>query len=112
MSAIQDQSLSHEKRVDLAVKAFREGQFRSANQAAQAYDVPQSTVSDRLRGLQSQRNVQINNRKLTPTEEESLIQWILSMDERGMPPTIAYTRRMANLLLSERGKDPVDENWV
>lgn len=34
------------------------------------------------------------------------------MDERGMPSTVAYTRRRANLLLSERGKDTVGENWV
>ncbi|KJZ70112.1 hypothetical protein HIM_10482 [Hirsutella minnesotensis 3608] len=54
----------------------------------------------------------MNNLKLTATEETALVQWILSMDERGMPPTVAYTRRMANLLLSERGKDPVGENWV
>ncbi|KAM4061094.1 DDE superfamily endonuclease [Hirsutella rhossiliensis] len=54
----------------------------------------------------------VNNLKLTATEETALVQWILSMDERGMPPTVAYTRRMANLLLTERGKDPVGENWV
>jgi len=112
MSATQDQSPSHEERVLLAVEAFRQGQFQSVNQAAEAYDVPQSTVSDRLHGLPSRRDAQINNRKLTPTEEASLVQWILSMDERGMPPTVAYTRRLANLLLSERDKDPVGENWV
>jgi len=54
----------------------------------------------------------MNNRKLTATEETALIQWILSIDERGMPPTVAYTRRMANLLLSERCQDTVGENWV
>ena len=106
MSAAQDQSLSSEERVLLAVEAFRQGQFQSANKAAQAHEVPQSTVSDRL------RDAQINNRKLTPAEEASLVQWILSMDERWMPLTVAYTRHMADLLLFERGKDPVDENWV
>jgi hypothetical protein len=57
-------------------------------------------------------DAQINSRKLTPKEEASLVQWILSMDKQGIPPKIAYTRRMANLLLSERGKDFVGENWV
>jgi hypothetical protein len=54
----------------------------------------------------------MSKRKLTVTEETALAQWILSMDERGMPPTVAYTRRMANLLLSERSQDNVGENWV
>ena len=112
MSIIQDHSPSHEERVLLAVEAFRQGQCKSINQAAEAYDVPPSTVSDRLHGLPSRRDAQINNRKLSPTEELSLVQWILSMDERGMPPTITYTRRLANLLLSERGEDSVGENWV
>ncbi|KAM3537962.1 hypothetical protein ARSEF1564_009125 [Beauveria bassiana] len=47
-----------------------------------------------------------------PSEEATLVQWILSMDERGMPPTMAYTRRMANLLLAARDESPVGENWV
>src|SRR5215471_12427259 len=110
MSATQDQPLSREERVLLAVEAFQQGAFESVNQAALAFDAPQSTVWDRLHGLQSQRDAQINNRKLTPTEEVSLVQWILSMDERGMPLTVAYTRRMTNLLLSERGEDAVGEN--
>jgi hypothetical protein len=101
MSSIQDQSLSHEERVDLAIEAFHQGQFQSINQAAHAYDVRQSTVSDRLHGLLSRRDAQFNNRKLTPTEEVFSVQWILSMDERGMSQTIASTRRMTDLLLSE-----------
>ncbi|KAM4062546.1 DDE superfamily endonuclease [Hirsutella rhossiliensis] len=112
MTATGDQSVPREERVLLAVRAYQQGQFKSTRKAAAAYDVPQSTVSDRLRGVIRRRDAQMNNLKLTATEETALVQWILSMDERGMPPTVAYTRRMANLLLSERGKDPVGENWV
>ncbi|KAM4067931.1 helix-turn-helix, psq domain-containing protein [Hirsutella rhossiliensis] len=107
MTATGDQSVPREERVLLAVRAYQQGQFKSTRKAAAAYDVPQSTVSDRLRGVIRRRDAQMNNLKLTATEETALVQWILSMDERGMPPTVAYTRRMANLLLSERGKDPV-----
>ncbi|KAM4061557.1 Tc5 transposase DNA-binding domain-containing protein [Hirsutella rhossiliensis] len=112
MTATGDQLVPREERVLLAVRAYQQGQFESTRKAAAAYDVPQSTVSDRLRGVIRRRDAQVNNLKLTATEETALVQWILSMDERGMPPTVAYTRRMANLLLSERGKDPVGENWV
>ncbi|KAM4065836.1 DDE superfamily endonuclease [Hirsutella rhossiliensis] len=104
MTATGDQSVPREERVLLAVRAYQQGQFKSTRKAAAAYDVPQSTVSDRLRGVIRRRDVQMNNLKLTATEETALVQWILSMDERGMPPTVAYTRRMANLLLSSEAK--------
>ncbi|KAM4061707.1 Tc5 transposase DNA-binding domain-containing protein [Hirsutella rhossiliensis] len=110
-TATGDQLVPRKERVLLAVRAYQQGQFESTRKAAAA-DVPQSTVSDRLRGVIRRRDAQVNNLKLTATEETALVQWILSMDERGMPPTVAYTRRMANLLLSERGEDPVRENWV
>lgn len=112
MAETGDPSIPSEERVRRAVKAYQDGQFESTRRAAVAYDVPQSTVSDRLRGVQPRRVAQMGNRKLTMTEEKALILWILSMDERGMPPTMTYTRRMANLLLSERGEGPVGENWV
>ncbi|KAM4067673.1 helix-turn-helix, psq domain-containing protein [Hirsutella rhossiliensis] len=93
MTEIRDQSIPREERVLLAVKAYQQGQFDSTHKAATAYDIPHSTVSGRLR-------------------ETALVQWVLSMDERGMPPTVVYTRRMANLLLSERGQETVGENWT
>ncbi|KJZ68588.1 hypothetical protein HIM_12021 [Hirsutella minnesotensis 3608] len=112
MSATLSQSIPREERVLHAVHAYQQGQLTSIRKAAIAYDIPPSTISDRLRGVPPRRDAQMNNQKLTVTEETALVQWILSMDERGMPPTVAYTRRMANLLLSERGKDLVGENWV
>ncbi|KAM4055391.1 helix-turn-helix, psq domain-containing protein [Hirsutella rhossiliensis] len=92
MTATGDQSVPREERVLLAVRAYQQGQFKSTRKAAAAYDVPQSTVSDRLRGVIRRRDAQMNNLKLTATEETALVQWILSMDERGMPPTVAYTQ--------------------
>ncbi|KAM4067761.1 DDE superfamily endonuclease [Hirsutella rhossiliensis] len=76
MTEIRDQSIP---RVLLAVKAYQQGQFDSTHKATTAYDVPQSTVSGRLR-------------------ETALVQWVLPMDERGMPLT--------------RGQETVGENWV
>ncbi|KAM4058337.1 helix-turn-helix, psq domain-containing protein [Hirsutella rhossiliensis] len=93
MTEIRDQSIPREERVLLAVKAYQQGQFDSTHKAATAYDVPQSTVSGRLR-------------------ETALVQWVLSMDERGMPPTVVYTRRMANLLLSEARPRNCRRDWV
>jgi len=40
------------------------------------------------------------NRRLTLAEEESLKQWILLIDRRGMPPRIATVRQIANILVA------------
>ena len=45
---------------------------------------------------------QVANRKLLPTEEKALLQWILSMGERGFPPRISTVRGIANILFSAR----------
>ena len=53
--------------------------------------------------------------KLTQLEEDSLIEWILSMDSRGAAPRTATVREMANILLAARGSHPpptVGKNWL
>ena len=52
------------------------------------------------------------SRKLTAAEEIALIQWIISMDNRGIAPTLAYIRIMADLLLASRGGQPTGKNFV
>jgi hypothetical protein len=52
---------------------------------------------------------------MTQNEEESLIRWILSMDQRGASPRPSHVREMANILLAKRGSATiltVGENWV
>lgn len=52
---------------------------------------------------------------MTQNEEESLVRWILSLDQRGAAPRPAYVREMANILLAQCGITPVQavgEKWV
>src|SRR5450755_3332255 len=71
-----------------------------------------------------QLNHQAPNRKLSITEETTLVQWILSIDQRGLAPRPDSVRQMANLLLEKRSNsnsnsdsnsDPnrqVGQRWV
>ena len=51
-------------------------------------------------------------------EEYTLVQWILDMDMRGMPPTKAFVHQMAELLLAEclidltHPESRIGKNWV
>ena len=117
--------LPHEERIQFAIEALRSGQIRGIRKAADAFDIPKSTLHERVKGGGTREHAQVRNRKLSPTEEEALIQWIQSMDD--LSPMIGYIRQMADLLVRERTSSvlldasvtstpvlatTVGENWV
>jgi hypothetical protein len=106
-----------EGRIALAIQAFKQGHISSLRAAAKAYDVPETTLRDRVKGIPARRDVVPNNRKLTTTEESTLIKLILSMDQRGLAPTKDTVHQMANLLLQKRSQDQanpmtIGQRWV
>jgi hypothetical protein len=107
---------SREGRLCLAVVSYQSNQKQSLRALAAAYDVPESTLRTRLRGTQPRSETVSVNRKLSPIEEQSLVQWILNLDQRGFPARIIDVRRMADALLAARGQDPppppTGKKWV
>ena len=103
-------------RLELAIQAVQKSQITSVRKAALSYDVPRSTLQDRLNGIKQRESANRTKRKLTETEEETLLQWILTMDKRGAPLRPTTVRNMADLLLANRDalKPPptVGINWV
>ncbi|OJD11044.1 hypothetical protein ACJ73_09625, partial [Blastomyces percursus] len=83
------------------------GQISSVRAASKLYSVPRTTLGYRIQGRTTRVDTPSKHRKLSPTEEESLVQWILVMDERGQPPRVGTVREMANILLANR--DPSAE---
>jgi hypothetical protein len=107
--------VEQEGRILLAISAIQKTESLSVRQAARSFNVPESTLRSRLHGVTHRLDIRANSYKLTPTEEETLLQWILSMDRRGAPPRHAAVRDMANILLQQRGSTPpqtVGKNWV
>jgi len=98
----QQEALFKEGRINLAIHAHKQGQLTSFRAATSTYDVPRSTAQLRVKGIKPKRNSIALNRRLTLAQEESLKQWILSMDQRGMPPQIATVRQMASILVTQR----------
>ena len=107
---------SREGRISLAIAAYRNNPKQSVRALAKAYDVPQSTLYTRIHGTPPRSEQRSINRKLSPTEEQSLVQWVLDLNRRGFPPYIIDVRRMADVLLAARGQDPppqpVGKKWV
>jgi hypothetical protein len=99
-------NVSNEGRISLAVTSFNNRPRQSVRALAAAFDIPKSTLQTRLRGTQARTEIRSVNRKLSPVEEQSLVQWILDLDRRGFPPQIIDVRRIADALLAARGQNP------
>ncbi len=93
----------NEANILLAISALNQGQIQSVNKAAATFNVPQSTLHNRLARRRAQRNCQPNLKKLTKLEEEAIIKHVLDLNLQGFAPSLTAVREMANKLLSARG---------
>jgi len=104
--------LEHEGRLQLALQAYQSGQFRSHRAAAKAFNVKRRILDLRVRGGPFRANTTPNRLKLTRTEEQTIVQYILDLDSRGFPPRLCEVADMANKLLGVRGGEPVGKHWA
>jgi hypothetical protein len=99
-------------RMLLAEQAVKLGQIPSIRGAADAFDVAPSTLHERIHGILPRDDCIPNSRKLTPYEEEAIVQYILDLDSRGFPPRPRDVQEMADLLLTEYNVSFVGKNWA
>ena len=114
-SQSSQKSTEQEGRILLAIQAIQKQEIATIALAARTFNVPRSTLRDRLSGRTERTTTRANSPKLTEIEEGTLQKWILSMDSRGAAPRPSTVREMADLLLAARGIAPVQtvgENWV
>ncbi len=110
--------VEQEGRLQLAIQAMDNGTIKHLKAAARLYDVSRDTLRRRRAGTIARHEMSAPTRKLTDSEEEVLVNWILDMDSRGYSPRVAEVRRKANILLEERTQstdiDPptVGHNWA
>ncbi|KAF7564356.1 HTH-Tnp-Tc5 multi-domain protein [Pyrenophora tritici-repentis] len=102
-----------EAAIQAAISDIDAGVFLSQRAAAKAYNIPQSTISTRIRGRQSNQASHVYQQRLTPEQEDFLVQWILEEDARAFPPSHARAREMANRILRMNGDHrPVGKHWM
>jgi helix-turn-helix, Psq domain len=92
-----------EGKILLALQGIKNGQIQSIRAAAKLYNIPFSTLQERSAGTPSRVDIREHGYKLTQLEEDSLTEWILSMDLRGAAPRPSTIREIANILLAARG---------
>jgi hypothetical protein len=116
VNRILQKSMDTESRTQAALYVLRKGEISSIRRTAAIYNISYERLRRRHLGIQSRSTFNASKRKLTPAEEETLIQWILSMDKRGFPLRPATVTEKANLLISNRGSEPIEqhvgERWI
>jgi hypothetical protein len=106
------ESLLNEDRILLAIKALNSDATLSERRAAAMYRVSRTTLRDRRAKTASRRDTHPNSSKLLRHEEDTIVQYIRKLDERGFAPTLSYVREMANQLLAARHGGQVGEKWA
>jgi hypothetical protein len=103
---------TQEARILLAIEAIRSSRKISRRSAVKIYQVPYTTLSERMAGISPRTETRPNCSKLSRLEEEVIIQRILDLDSRGFAPRLASVEDMANYILESRGGKRVGKLWA
>ena len=100
-----------EHAIQSALQDLDSGVYTNLTAAARAYDIPRSTLQHRKEGKRNRRVAHLHQQRLTPEQEEFLVEWILDEDRRGDPPSHTRAREMATRVLKINGDiEPLGKN--
>jgi hypothetical protein len=102
-----------ETAIALAISDLDAGIYTSQRAAAKAYGIPRATLQNRLKGATNRTTCHQPEQRLSPEQEEFLVEWILKEDGRACPPSHARAREMATLILRTNGDlNPLGRKWL
>jgi hypothetical protein len=111
MQSQYNTNLSYEEgRIELALQAYTLRQFKSLRRAAAAFSVQHQRLSDQLNEIKHRAQAPPNCQKLSPTEAQTIVRYILNLDARGFAPRLCEVADMADKLLAARSRTPVGKN--
>lgn len=106
------ESLPSENRVLLAIQAIEINKNLSHRRAAKIYNVSESILRNRMNNMTLKSDSRNGRHALTKIEEDTIVQYIIDLDERGFPPRVAGVEDMVNLLLEKRDGGRVENHWA
>jgi hypothetical protein len=99
--------------IQSAIQDLESGVFTSQRQACKAWGINRSTLQGRLAGQQSHAIAHQHQQRLSPEQEDFVVEWILDEDSRAQPPSHARVREMATRILRMNGDhDPLGQLWI
>ena len=105
-------STSNEAKITLALQALQNDEKLSVRAAAEIYGVARKTLGRRRAGKPARRDTTPKSRRLTYSEEEAIVRYVLELVTRSFPPRLCGVEDMANQLLRVRDAPPVGKLWA
>jgi hypothetical protein len=84
------------------MRSLKDKEFSSIRAAARHFQIPPSTLIDRMSGAQSQVKSHETYQTLSNAEENTLVRWITRLTATGYPATPALLREMAQEVWNQR----------
>jgi helix-turn-helix, Psq domain len=103
---------TNEARIILAIEAIRISKKLSRRKATKIYNIPETTLRDRMNGRTTLSERRPAVQKLTEMEEEIIVQYIFDRDSRGFSPRLTDVEDMANYLLDAHRAKHVGKLWA
>lgn len=75
----------NEEDIQAAITAYKRGDYASISRTSRTFDIPLTTLRNRIRKVTSQNSGNIKQQILSPIEEETLESWIYRAAKLGTP---------------------------
>jgi hypothetical protein len=100
-------SLSKEERIQQAIEALQAGTVSSQRAASERFNVPRTTLRNRIDGMRSAQELHQSQQRLTPEEEEAIKRTLYTLNRWGWPATVRYLESLALTMLKAKGDHKV-----
>jgi len=101
-----------ESQIILAIQSLQKDPHLSRRAAGKIFNVPESTLRDRMRGKCAKAEQRSKSSRLTELEEEAITKYILNLDSRGFSPRLHDVEDMANVITEARDASRVGTRWA
>jgi hypothetical protein len=104
--------MDQERRIQAAIAALSDGSVPTVLSASKIFNIPRSTLKDRLKGRPSAKARQQARQRLTTQEEDAIVKSIHTLTTWGWPMSIHWLESFTTSLLKKKGDDsPLGHNW-
>ena len=108
-----------EEEVQNAIATFRRGDYTTLRRTSAIFNIPLSTLSDRLRKVKTRNQSHEKQQLLSTIEEEELVAWITNASKLGVPTPLTLVKNLAEEIRANRFAtcsnsldSPISIRWI
>ena len=91
-----------EEDIQDAIAAYKRGDYPSISRTSAIFNIPSSTLGNRLRKVKTRNQGHEKQQLLSTTEEEELVAWITNASKLGVPTPLPLVKKLAEEIRANR----------